>query len=400
MTRTPLLDITGSQARRADPGCYACYPPARAMSVRFDESAYRSAARESNDDPLPRPLALQVELVPGLPDELALLRREIELQAPLFDRDRQVQSVHLNLRGGRSLRVSELLAPLELLHLHFGQGDGDLGERWLRLSAATPPERLPLLRGLGIRHLILEVDAQPAAAESAGALLEEARRLDFHTLAVDALAPELPPEALEALLGLRPDRVALRPCGEAFAAPQALSDYVPLGLNHFVAPLDRLAAAQRFGTLRYGLLGFTAGPDCDAIGFGPGALLGVGETYSLNAASPAAYRAALAAGRLPVKRGLALSLDAVLRREIIHALITRAEVDIPAVEARYHLSFRNYFAAEGDALARARDAGLLQLSGRRIVLTGKGRASTLAVAAIFDAYQPDRSARQPLFRAS
>ena len=92
---------------------YTSYPTAPEFDARFGEAEYRGAAHASNEDPIPRRLSIYVH-VPfcfspcfycgcariitrdraKADGYLARLHREIELTAPLFDRDRQVVQLH------------------------------------------------------------------------------------------------------------------------------------------------------------------------------------------------------------------------------------------------------------------------------------------------------------------
>jgi len=91
---------------------YTSYPTAPQFKTEFDETVLRGVIRASNEEPIPRPLSLYVH-VPFCMSPcfycgcnriitrdhsqadryLERLYREIELIAPLFDRDRPVQCV-------------------------------------------------------------------------------------------------------------------------------------------------------------------------------------------------------------------------------------------------------------------------------------------------------------------
>ncbi|MCY1248830.1 Oxygen-independent coproporphyrinogen-III oxidase [compost metagenome] len=85
-------------------------------------------------------------------------------------------------------------------------------------------------------------------------------------------------------------------------------------------------------------------------------------------------------------KGLALSDDDVLRRDVIMALMCRGRVDFDAVEAAHGIAFADYFAPERAALAPMAEQGLVRLSPRAIEVTEAGWFLVRAVAMVFDRY--------------
>lgn len=79
--------------------------------------------------------------------------------------------------------------------------------------------------------------------------------------------------------------------------------------------------------------------DCDLIGLGVSAIGAVGDSYSQNRKDLSSYYAALDQGRLPVDRGIALSVDDVLRREVIQRLMCKGTLSMREIERRYALDF-------------------------------------------------------------
>ena len=85
-------------------------------------------------------------------------------------------------------------------------------------------------------------------------------------------------------------------------------------------------------------------------------------------------------------RGLVLSADDRLRRELINALMCQGEIDIDAFGARHDIDFRRYFADALDALREFEADGLVQWQGARLRISARGRLLTRQVAMRFDAY--------------
>src|SRR3569832_2430589 len=97
----------------------------------------------------------------------------------------------------------------------------------------------------------------------------------------------------------------------------AAAGYVYIGMDHFAKPDDELAVAQRSRTLYRNIQGYSTHAECELIAFGVTANGMVGNTYSQNEKTLDEYYQRLDAGELPIYRGIALSADDLLRREII-----------------------------------------------------------------------------------
>jgi oxygen-independent coproporphyrinogen-3 oxidase len=176
--------------------------------------------------------------------------------------------------------------------------------------------------------------------------------------------------------------------------------YRYIGMDHFALPEDELVHAQEAGGLQRNFMGYTTHAGCDLIGLGVSAISHVGESFSQNFRDLKKWEAALAAGRLPVWRGLALSDDDRVRAAVIGQLMCQGVIDIGAIEARYGIDFVGYF---GEALARLKHHmadGLVGISEGRITVTPAGRLLLRSIAMCFDAYlkvAPPAEAQRPPF---
>jgi oxygen-independent coproporphyrinogen-3 oxidase len=159
-------------------------------------------------------------------------------------------------------------------------------------------------------------------------------------------------------------------------------DYI--GMDHFALPDDALAVARREGRLQRNFQGYSTQPDCDLIALGVSAIGRLGATYQQNAKTLPEYYAALAAGRLPVVRGMALSADDLLRRDVIMALMCQGRLEFEAIANAHAIDFRERFAAELEQLAPLAAAGLVTLQADAIEVTASGRFVVRAVAMVFD----------------
>ncbi|SEF20944.1 oxygen-independent coproporphyrinogen III oxidase [Variovorax sp. NFACC27] len=359
---------------------------------------------------------------------LADLAREAELQAAQLGRGATVGHLHLGGGSPTFLDDSELGELMALLHRSFAFVPG--GERSIEIDPRTvDASRLSNLAALGFNRLSFGVqDFDPAVqqavhriqpAHQVFALMAAARELGFESINVD-LIYGLPRQddasfarTLAQIRELRPDRIALYAYAhlpERFKPQRRISvaelpdaaarvrmlasaiarlteaGYVYIGMDHFALPDDPLAVARKEGRLHRDFQGYGTRPDGDLIALGVSGIGRVGATYSQNAKSLDEYRDLLDQGRLPVVRGLALSRDDLLRREVIMALMCRGRIDFDTMGESFAIDFRRYFAVEFAALGPLVANGLVRLSDHDLVVTPQGWFLVRAVAMVFDRY--------------
>lgn len=193
-----------------------------------------------------------------------------------------------------------------------------------------------------------------------------------HQKTIDAAAMPGPDEKLRIL------RMAVARFGEA--------GYEFIGMDHFARPEDELCRALRDRTLHRNFQGYTTKSGCDMLSFGVSAIAQVGRSYSQNVKDVPGWTAALREGRLPVARGIELSDDDVLRRDVITRLMCHFVLVKKEIEEIHRISFDTVFE---DALERLRPLaadGLVRLDPDAITVLPRGRFLVRNVAARFDAY--------------
>jgi oxygen-independent coproporphyrinogen-3 oxidase len=155
-------------------------------------------------------------------------------------------------------------------------------------------------------------------------------------------------------------------------------------MDHFAKPGDELAVAQRERKLHRNFQGYSTKPDCDMLSFGMSAISKVGAAYAQNVKTLEEYYARLDAQALPVLRGVELTADDLLRREIIQSLMCNFDLDFAAVEAQHGIRFAEYFAPEIVALKALAVDGIVEVDDRRVVVTPRGRLLVRIAAMQFD----------------
>ncbi|HVK17531.1 MAG TPA: oxygen-independent coproporphyrinogen III oxidase [Fimbriiglobus sp.] len=438
---------------------HTSYPTAPVWSDRFGADEYRDALHRSAD--AGRPLSLYVhvpfcerlcyycactkEIVP------AARRRANDpsaayLRALAGEADRVAEAVgpgevrQVHLGGG----TPTFLAPDQLGRLWAILADrfhvAPEAEMAVEIDPrATTAKHLATLRALGFNRVSLGVQdfdprvqtainrVQPVelVAEAVG----RCRELGFESVNFDLIyglpyqTPESMAATLEKVLDLGPDRVAFYrlamipemfrwqntfrradlPAGEAALELNLLAvnrflaaGYEFVGLDHFARPTEALAAAVRDGSVRRTFQGMTTGRQLDVIGLGPSAISLLDDAFAQNVKESGPWRSAL--GRdLATHRGLRLSPDDRVRRELLQELYGRGEIDTAAFEAAHGIAFADYFADELRRLAELEADGLVEVDGSAVRLTPVlGRLLVRVVAAVFDAYLPADSYREGL----
>jgi oxygen-independent coproporphyrinogen-3 oxidase len=177
---------------------------------------------------------------------------------------------------------------------------------------------------------------------------------------------------------------------EAVAETLSGAGYTAIGLDHFAWPDDPLAKAQARGELRRNFQGYTVDPASALIGLGASSIGSLRQGFIQNEPHLGRYEEAVAAGRLPIVRGLALSDEDRLHSTIIEMLMCNLEVDIGTVCGA---SAADFMACVWPRLSEFHDEGLVDIDGTRVRMTPDGRPYVRNVAACFDSYHQDAPAR-------
>jgi oxygen-independent coproporphyrinogen-3 oxidase len=162
--------------------------------------------------------------------------------------------------------------------------------------------------------------------------------------------------------------------------------YVYIGMDHFALPTDELARAQEQRTLHRNFQGYSTRAECDLLGFGASSIGKVGDVYAQNAKDLPGYAAAIDAGRLAITRGVRLSADDRLRRDIITQLMCNLELRFDEFEAAYGIHFADTFATELERLRSFAEDGLVSIGGGKVEVLMAGRMLVRNIAMVFDRY--------------
>jgi oxygen-independent coproporphyrinogen-3 oxidase len=426
---------------------YTSYPTALEFHDGFGEPEYRRACVRSNDSGRPLSLYFHIPFCDTVcfycacnkvatkdrsraQPYLDRVYEELKMQSALFNGDRRVEQLHWG--GGTPTFISrdQMRELMENTRRQFRWADDEVGEYSIEIDPReADAETVSLLRRLGFNRMSLGVQDFDSRVQKAVnriqtevetlVVLEAARSEGFRSISID-LIYGLPFQTvdsflrtLERILKLAPDRLSVfnyahlpqrflpqRRIDEAdLPSPRAkldilkvtgdlLSDagYVYIGMDHFARPDDELALAQQNGSLYRNFQGYSTHADCDLIGIGVTSIGKVDNSYSQNRRTLGEYYADIDAGRLPVFRGIELSLDDEIRRDVITRLICNFALDFSAVEKTWGIELAEYFRDALPKLEPMQEDGLLELDEHGIRVLAKGRLLIRSICMVFDAY--------------
>ena len=361
---------------------------------------------------------------------LGYLLREIDMQARLFADGAVVEQLHFG--GGTPTYLSDAQMGDLLGHLRgrYAFAPDDSGEFSIEIDPRTvDAARIRTLRRQGFNRLSLGVQDFDADVQRAvnriqpEALTRDAiaaaREAGFRSISID-LIYGLPLQdmatmaaTLDKVVAAAPDRISVYNYAhmpQLFKSQKLIRDedlpdgatklamlglcierlgaagYVYIGMDHFARPDDELARAQRDGTLHRNFQGYSTHADIDMVACGVSAISAVAGTYAQNEKSLERYYARLDRGELPVARGLALSVDDLLRRDVIQKLMCDFALDLRDLAARWDVDVGARFAPELARLADLARDGLLTVTRDRIDVTPKGRLLVRNICIVFDDY--------------
>lgn len=175
------------------------------------------------------------------------------------------------------------------------------------------------------------------------------------------------------------------------------NDYAMIGMDHFAKKSDELYEAKITHQLRRNFQGYTTRGFSQTIGIG---LTSIGEGwdyYAQNHKDLPSYEKALDEGRIPLERGIALSQEDILRKEVIMGLMNNLCLDFAPFKQRYSIDFRQHFKKELLALKEYEDIGVVSINDRGIYTTPTGGLLIRNIAMVFDAYLANISQEKRVF---
>jgi oxygen-independent coproporphyrinogen-3 oxidase len=435
---------------------YTSYPTAPYFHTGFTEADWLQELRTSQD--AARGLSLYVHIpfcdtlcyycgcnmvATGDYDKaqryLAILEQEMARVAELTEAQRRVEQLHWGGGTPTYLKPEDIRRLMQAIRRHFHIApEAEMG------CEADPREltreHLVALRESGFNRLSIGVQDLDERVQQAvnrvqpAALIAEvygwARELGFASINMDLIVG-LPHQSvtsfsrtLDQVLAWAPDRFAvfayahvpwmkkhqklireadLPDFATRLALQQLIHDrlgaagYVNIGMDHFAKPEDELVQAQRAKTLWRNFQGYTTHKDCDIYAFGASSISQTRSVYAQNEKNLKRYQERVASGHLPVERGLRLTREDMLRRDLITRIMCDLELDYADFSATWGIDFTSHFADALTELPPLAADGLVTLTDRGLKVTDLGRLFLRNIAMCFDAYLRQASGEQPRY---
>lgn len=368
---------------------------------------------------------------------LDALKSEINLVSSFFPGSKAIESIHFGGGTPTILSEGELTELIFELSRNFSLPNSADRDFSIEIDPRTvEPDTLGLLRGLGFNRVSFGVQdfderVQQAinrkqSVKKVADLVQATRTYGFKSFNFD-LIYGLPHQSvqsirqtLDTVCELRPDRIALYNYAhmpERFLSQRAIdrhdlpdantklamlcesagklqeAGYQYIGMDHFVLRDDELEVAAREGRLQRNFQGYAIEDSDCTIGMGVSAISSLQYCYGQNYKSVEAYQEALAKGALPYEKGVRLSRDDMLRRQVIKQIACQLELYIVDLESAYNICFYDYFASVVPLLQQASADGLLEIDAEKIRVTERGRLVLRNVCALFDARIGDYAGR-------
>lgn len=424
---------------------YTSYPTAVAFTPDFTEENFTQHAEKSNQAGGPLSLYFHIPFCDTIcfycacnkiatkdysktPTYLEYLYKEMDMQAKLFDASRVVEQLHWGGGTPTFLKHHEIEALMAYTRKTFNLLNDDSGDYSIEIDPrSVSKDTIKLLRDVGFNRFSLgvqDVDEKVQKAvnriqpiKDTQAIIDACRENNAHSVSID-LIYGLPlqtvegfAQTLQTAIEMNPDRMSVfnyahlphifKPQRRINADQLPSSEekleilqqsietlthagYEYIGMDHFAKPDDELAIAQAKGSLHRNFQGYTTHAECDLVAMGVSSISSIHNSYSQNEKDIDGYYAAIKADRLPIIRGLALTDDDVLRREIIQQLSCHFKLDFKQIERQFTINFSEYFAIELKDLLPMQDDDLLTLSENSIQVTPRGRMLIRNICMVFD----------------
>ncbi len=370
---------------------------------------------------------------------LDYLEEEIKNRAQLF-RNRHVTQVHWG--GGTPTYLTEAQSArlMQMLRDNFTISDKaeisiEMDPREIELSMLEHLHNIGFNRiSMGVQDFNKEVQHavnREQDEEFIRALLIRARELGFQSTNLD-LIYGLPLQTVESftftlqkVIELNPDRLSVfnyahlpsRFAGQAKIKEHMLpkpeskltilqktieilgnAGYKFIGMDHFAKPDDELAIAQQNGILHRNFQGYTTQEECDLLGLGVSAISLLGDTYAQNQKELKHYYAEVDAHGTALHKGLTMSNEDCLRRDVIKQLICNFKLDYAPFERQYHIDFKAHFAEDLGLLTPLAEDGLVEINDNGIKVSSRGRLLIRNICMCFDTYSRQQARRQQFSR--
>ncbi len=173
--------------------------------------------------------------------------------------------------------------------------------------------------------------------------------------------------------------------------------YEYIGMDHFAKPDDELTVAMKKGTLYRNFQGYSTHAGINLFAFGITSIGMLSDLYIQNKKKLKDYYEKLDNGKLPVLKGIALSKDDIVRREVITELMCNFRLEKQKIVKKYNINFDDYFQEALATLRSFEEDGLITLEEEVLTVSNSGRLLIRNIAMNFDANLMAKKGDKPRF---
>ena len=437
---------------------YTSYPPAPAFSSSFTANDFLQSLKENNIPTNNAEISLYYHIPfcdtlcyfcgcnmlithsrERIAEYLKHLKREMELSAPFFNRNRRVGQLHWGGGTPSYLNPDEIISLTDSIKEHFDfshdiEAGVEIDPRGLTF------EHMAAFRESGFNRVSMGVqDFEPEVQEAINRIqpeeitryaVEWSRKLGFKSINLDMIYG-LPYQTLESfekslkkIIDISPERIAVFNFAHVpwLKSHQKLIDkntlplpevkleilkmtielltssgYIYIGMDHFAKPGDELAIAQREKTLYRNFQGYSTHAGADLYAFGNSAISQFNHVYAQNYKSLNDYYKAIDTNRFPTILGYKMTKDDVIRQHVIMRLMCDMELNKHDIGRKFGINFDEYFAPAFQKFEEFVQDDLLELTDEKIIVKDLGRLVVRNIAMAFDAYLEKMMKERPIF---
>ena len=424
---------------------YTSYPPATEFTTEIGERVYREKIHESNARKTPLSLYFHIPFCEsgcyycgcniiishrkGIEKPyLERVYKEMDFLSEVLDPTRPVDQLHWGGGTPNYLEPDEIEEFMGEIKKRFSFTDKAEVSIEIDPRYATA-DQLEVIKEVGFNRISMGLqDLDERVQRAINRIqpydlmiktMEKLRNLGFQSINIDLIyglpyqSVESFEKTVEKVIELNPERVAVysfayvpwvKPI-QKHIVPETLpspeeklsilemvidrfqnAGYVYIGMDHFAKPEDELAVAQKEGRLWRNFQGYTTRKGVELIGIGATSIGMLYDSYFQNYKTLKEYNDAVDSGHLPVYRGILLSEEDMIRREVIMDIMCNLGVSFRKIQEEFGIEFREYFSEELEDLRELAKDDLIEIDDDAIRILPAGRLLIRNVAMVFDTY--------------
>jgi oxygen-independent coproporphyrinogen-3 oxidase len=162
--------------------------------------------------------------------------------------------------------------------------------------------------------------------------------------------------------------------------------YVSIGMDHFSSPSDDLTLALNAGKLGRNFMGYAPHVGEHMVSMGPSAISNIGNVYHQNHKNLNQWTQSINEGHFAMSKGIKCTSDDLLRRWVIHTLMSEFKLIWSDFEAKWNIDGKAYFRNEIEALNAEVEYGTVLITNDQIEISEIGKRFIRNLVMPFDRY--------------